>query len=98
MALREGLPNSTLLAEGASTMRNLTVVVVWNGGSHRVSTNCIDPKGSTFSPDNPRRWVLTGSNFSLLMPILSKADAKMMLADIPLSKAEVVVDAFDLDL
>ena len=61
-------------------MRNLTVVVAWHGGFPRVSTNCIDPKGSTFSPENPRRWVLTGSNFSLSMPILSKADAKMMSA------------------
>ena len=29
-------------------MRNLTVVVDWHGGSPKVSTNCIDPKGSTF--------------------------------------------------
>ena len=29
-------------------MRNLTVVVAWHGGSPKVSTNCIDPKGSTF--------------------------------------------------
>ena len=54
-------------------------------GSPRVSINCIDPKGSTFSPKNPRRWVLTGSSFSLSMPILSKADAKMMSAELPLS-------------
>ena len=50
-----------------------------------MSTNCIEPKGSTFSPENPRRWVLTGSNFSLPMPILSKADAKMMSDELPLS-------------
>ena len=36
-------------------MRNLTVVVAWHGGSPKVSTNYIDPKGSTFSPENPRR-------------------------------------------
>ena len=50
-----------------------------------MSTNCIEPKGSTFSPENPCRWVLTGSNFSLPMPILSKDDTKMMLAELPLS-------------
>ena len=50
-----------------------------------MSTNCINPKGSTLSPKNPRRWGLTGSSFSLPMPILSKADAKMMLAKLPLS-------------
>ena len=66
-------------------MRNLTVVVAWHGGSPKVSTNCIDPKGSTFSPENPRRWVLSGSSFSLPMPILSKVDAKMMSAELPLS-------------
>ena len=66
-------------------MRNLAVVVVWHGESPKVSTNYIDPKGSTLSPENPHRWVLTGSNFSLPMPILSKADAKMMLAELPLS-------------
>ena len=49
-----------------------------------MSTNCIEPKGSTFSPENPRKW-LTGSSFSLPMPILSKADAKMMSAELPLS-------------
>ena len=49
-----------------------------------MSTNCIDPRGSTFSPENPYRWVLTGSSFSLPMPILSKADAKMMSAELPL--------------
>ena len=66
-------------------MRNLTTDVAWHGGSHKVSTNCIEPKGSTSSPENPRRWVLTGSSFSLPMPILSKADAKMMSAELPLS-------------
>ena len=66
-------------------MRNLTVIVAWHGGSPKVSPNCTDPKGSTFSSENPRRWVLTGSSFSLPMPILSKADAKMMSAELPLS-------------
>ena len=66
-------------------MRNLAVVVVWHGGSPKVSTNCIDPKGSTFSQENPLRWVLTGSGFSLSMPILSKVDAKMMSVELPLS-------------
>ena len=50
-----------------------------------MSTSCINPKGSTFSPENPRRWALIGSSFSLLMPILSKADAKMMSVELPLS-------------
>ena len=50
-----------------------------------MSTICIDPRGSTLSSKNPRRWALTGSSFSLSMPILSKADAKMMLAELPLS-------------
>ena len=66
-------------------MRNLTAVDAWNGGSPKVSTNCIDPKGSTFSPENPHKWVLMGSSFSLLMPILSKADRKMKSAELPLS-------------
>ena len=66
-------------------MRNLNVVVAWHGGSPKVSINCIDPKGSTFSPENPRRWVLNGSSFSLPMPILSKADEKMMSDELPLS-------------
>ena len=65
-------------------MRNLTVVVAWHGGFPKVSTSCIDPKGSTFSPENPHKWVLVGSSFSLLMPILLKADAKMMSAELPL--------------
>ena len=50
-----------------------------------MSTNCIDPKGSTLSPENLRRWALTSSSFSLLMPILSKADAKMISVELPLS-------------
>ena len=50
-----------------------------------MSTSCIDPRGSTLSPENPRRWALIGSSFSLPMPILSKADAKMMSAELPLS-------------
>ena len=66
-------------------MRNLTVVMAWHGGSPRVSTNCTDPRGSTLSPENPRRQALTGSSFSLPMPILSKADAKIISAKLPLS-------------
>ena len=66
-------------------MRNLIAVVAWHRGSLKVITNCIDPKGSTLSPENPRRWALTGSSFSLPMPILSKTDAKMMSTDLPLS-------------
>ena len=66
-------------------MRNLNVVMAWHGGSPRVSTNCTDPKGSTLSPENPRRQALTGSSFSLQMPILSKADAKMISVELPLS-------------
>ena len=50
-----------------------------------MSTSCIDPRGSTLSPDNPRRQALIGSSFSLPMPILSKAYAKMMSAELPLS-------------
>ena len=50
-----------------------------------MSTSCIEPKGNTFSPENPRKWVVTGSIFSLLMPILSKAEAKMMSVELPLS-------------
>ena len=66
-------------------MRNLTTVVAWHSGSPKVSTSCIDPRGSNLSPENPRRSALTGSSFSLLMPILSKVEAKMMLAELPLS-------------
>ena len=50
-----------------------------------MSTNCTDPKGSTLSPEKPRRQVLAGSSFSLPMPILSKADAKMISVELPLS-------------
>ena len=66
-------------------MRNITVVVAWHGGSPKVSTSYIDPRGSTLSPENPRRQALTGSSFSLPMPILSKADVKMMSVELPLS-------------
>ena len=66
-------------------MRNLAVVVAWHGGSPKVCTSCIEPKGNTFSPENPRRCVLTGSSLSLPMPILSKTDAKMMSVELPLS-------------
>ena len=66
-------------------MRNLTAVVVWHGGSPKVSTSCMDPRGSTLSLENPRRWALTGSSFSLPMPILSKANAKMMSTELSLS-------------
>ena len=34
---------------------------------------------------NPRTCLLTGSSFSFPMPILSKADVKMMSAELPLS-------------
>ena len=50
-----------------------------------MSTNCIDPRGSAFSLENPRKWVLIGSNVSFPMPILSKVIAKMMSAELPLS-------------
>ena len=66
-------------------MRNLTVVVAWHGRSPKVGTSCIDLRGNTLSPENPRRQALIGSIFSLPMPILSKADAKMMLAELPWS-------------
>ena len=84
MELREGLPSNTLYVDGASTTRNLTVVVAWHGGFPKVSTNCADPKGSTLSPENPRGQALTGSSFSLPIPILSKAGAKMMSVELPL--------------
>ena len=61
------------------------MVVAWHGGFPKVSTSCTDPRGSTLSPENPRRQVLTCSSFSLPMPILLKADAKMMSAELPLS-------------
>ena len=66
-------------------MRNLIVVVAWHGGSPKVSTSCINPRGSTLSPENLRRQALTGPSFSLPMPILSKADAKMMSTELSLS-------------
>ena len=69
----------------ASTARNLAVVVAWHGGSPKVSTSCIEPRGNTFSPENPRKWVLTGSRLALPMSILSKAEAKMMSIELPLS-------------
>ena len=50
-----------------------------------MSTSCTDPRGSTLSPENPRRQALTGFSFSLPMSILLKADAKMMSAELPLS-------------
>ena len=59
-----------------------------------MSTNCIDPKGSTLSPENPCRQALTGSSFSLPMPILSKADAKMISAELPFSTRTQWIDRF----
>ena len=61
MALREGLPNNMLYADGASTMRNFIVIVAWHRGSPKVSTSYTDPRGNTFSPENPRKWPFTGS-------------------------------------
>ena len=66
-------------------MRNLTAVVAWHGGSPKVSTSCIDPRGSTLSSENPHRWVLTGSTFSFPMLILLKVGVKMMSVELPLS-------------
>ena len=66
-------------------MRNLIAVVAWHEGSPKVSTSCIEPRGSTLSPENPHSWALIDSSFFLLMPILSKADAKMMSVELPLS-------------
>ena len=66
-------------------MRNITVVVAWHRGSPRVSTNCTDPKGITLSPENPRKQALAGSSFSLPMPILSKADTKIIPIKLSLS-------------
>ena len=54
-------------------MRNLTIVVTWHGLSPKVSTSCIYP-----------RWALTYSSFSLPIPILSKADVKIISAELPL--------------
>ena len=59
MALRECLPSNMLYIDGASTMRNFVFVVAWHGGSPRVSTNCIDPRGSTLSLENPLKWAFT---------------------------------------
>ena len=56
MALREGLPSNMLYADGASTMRNFVVNEALHGGSPRVSTSCSNPRGSTFSPENPLKW------------------------------------------
>ena len=50
-----------------------------------MSTSYIDPRGSTLPQENPCRWALTGSSFSFLMPILLKADAKIMSAELLLS-------------
>ena len=50
-----------------------------------MSTSCTEPKGNTFSPENPRKWVLTGSILALPMSILLKAKAKIMLVELPLS-------------
>ena len=66
-------------------MRNLAVVIAWHRGFPKVSTSCIEPKGNTFSPEKPRKWVLTGSSFSLPIPILLKAEAKMISAELPFS-------------
>ena len=84
MALREGLPSNMLYADGASIMRNFIVVVAWHGGSPKVSTNYTDPRGSTFSLENPSKWAFTSSNFCLPMPILSNVDAKIMSDELPL--------------
>ena len=56
-----------------------------------MSTSYTDPRGNTFSPENPRRQALTGYNFSILMPILSKADAKMMSVELPLSAQWIIL-------
>ena len=50
-----------------------------------MSTNSIDPKGGTLPLENPRRQALTGSSFSLPMPILLKANVKMISVELPLS-------------
>ena len=57
-----------------------------------MSTSCIEPRGNTLSPKNPCRWALTGSSFSLSMPILSKVDAKMMSTELPLSTRTLCTD------
>ena len=50
-----------------------------------MSTSYIEPKVNTFSPEKPHKWMLTGSSFSLPMSILSKAEAKMISTELPLS-------------
>ena len=50
-----------------------------------MSTSCTDPRGSTLSLENPRRQALSGSSFSLPMPIFSKADVKMMSTELSFS-------------
>ena len=85
MALREGLPSNMLYVDGASTMRNLLSLSLSKGGSPRVGISCIDPKGSTLSPEYPLKWAFTGSSFSLPMPILSNAKEKMMSTKLLLS-------------
>ena len=50
-----------------------------------MSTGYIDPRGSTHFSENPRRWALIGFSFSLPLPILSKADAKMTSVELLLS-------------
>ena len=85
MALREGLPSNMLYANGASTMRNFVVVMAWHGGSLKGSTSCTDTRGSTLSSENPLKWAFAGSSFSLPIPILSNADAKMILVELLLS-------------
>ena len=57
MELREGLPNNMLYANRASMMRNFVDVVAWHRGSPRVSTSCIDPRGSILSLENPLKWL-----------------------------------------
>ena len=79
------MPSNMLYADGASTMKNFVVIVGWHGGYPRVSTSCIDPKGSILSPENLLKWAFTGSSFSFPMPIFSNADVKMMSVELPLS-------------
>ena len=63
-----------------------------------MSTSCIEPKGNTFSHENPRKWVLTGSGLSLPMPILSKAEVKMMSIELPLSTRTRWTVLWELDI
>ena len=85
MALRKGLPNNILYADGVSTMRNLVVVVAWHGGPPRVSTSCTDLRGSILSSENPLKWAFTDLSFSLPMPIFSNANVKMMSTELQFS-------------